>query len=246
MSRIVLSDVHLRDSHSVKSKIVIRFLQEVASRFDHIYVLGDLFDIWPGTNPYLVKTFGPVLRALGRLVSEGRRVYYIEGNHDFLLGSYFSEELGIEVYPDKLVEDWNGRRIYLTHGDLANPREYNYQILRKILRNGVVQKLFQQLPPEWVFRAGLKSSQFSRNHQRKMTQSEAAIRGIYRESAFKLLREGYDVVLMGHTHLPDDVSIEVEGRACRYINTGDWIRHFSYLEFDGSQFYTRFHPVKNL
>ena len=51
---------------------------------------------------------------------------------------------------------------------------------------------------------------------------------------------------MGHTHIPDDYSVEVDGRQCRYINTGDWVRHFTYLEFDGSQFYTRTHPVKDL
>ena len=61
-----------------------------------------------------------------------------------------------------------------------------------------------------------------------------------------IFQQGYDVVLMGHTHLPDDIETRVDGRPCRYINTGDWVRHFTYLEFDGSQFYTKTHPVKDL
>ena len=246
MTRIVLSDVHLRDGTSVKSKLVIRFLQEVASRFDRVYILGDLFDIWPGTNSHLLQIFEPVLSALHELVHEGHEVHYVEGNHDFLLGTYFSNELGIKTYPKELVEDWNGQRVYMVHGDLANSKEVGYQILRTVLRNPILQSVLQKMPPDFVFRAGLKSSQLSRNFKKKITLSDEAIREIYRASAIKILEQGYDVVLMGHTHLPDDFAIELAGRKCRYINTGDWLRHFSYLEFDGSQFYTRFHPVKNL
>ena len=35
--------------------------------------------------------------------------------------------------------------------------------------------------------------------------------------------------VFGHRHLPLDVKI---GDNCRYINTGDWINHFSYAVFD--------------
>ena len=86
MTAIFLSDVHLRDSVGVKSKLVIRFLQEVASTFEHIYILGDLFDIWPGTNAHLVQTFRPVIQVLKGLVEDGHQIHYIEGNHDFRLG----------------------------------------------------------------------------------------------------------------------------------------------------------------
>ena len=48
MTAIFLSDVHLRDSGSVKARLVIRFLQEVASRFEHIFILGDLLMSGPG------------------------------------------------------------------------------------------------------------------------------------------------------------------------------------------------------
>src|SRR4051812_8375031 len=104
MSAIFLSDVHLRDSDSVKTKLVIRFLQEVASRFENIYILGDLFDVWPGTNTFLVQHFDPVLKTLKNLVERGHQLHYIEGNHDFRLGAYFSKELGIKVYKDRHEE----------------------------------------------------------------------------------------------------------------------------------------------
>lgn len=249
MTAIFLSDVHLRDADSVKSKLVIRFLQEVASQFERIYILGDLFDAWPGTTAYLVRSFRPVIQTLRNLVEAGHELHYIEGNHDFRLGQYFTESLGIHVHPDGFEQSWNGKRVYMAHGDLGNPREFGYRILRRVLRSEPLHMALRAMPQEWIFKMGSRSSQLSRKYQNKVRssdKSDANIRRIYRETAEKIFRRGYDVVIMGHTHLPDDFTATVEGRECRYINTGDWIRHFTYLEFDGSQFYTKSHPVKSL
>lgn len=249
MTAIFLSDVHLRDAGSVKTKLVIRFLQEVASRFEKVYILGDLFDAWPGTSAYLVRAFRPVVQSLKRLVDEGHEVHYVEGNHDFHLGEYFRDSLGIHVHPNELAETWGTRRIFMTHGDLGNPRELGYRALRRLLRSNVVHGALQVVPAPWIFRAGAKWSQLSRKYQTKKPrepQDDAAVRQIYRDTAHGLFHRGYDVVIMGHTHLPDHMTEIVAGRECRYYNTGDWVKHFTYLEFDGTDFYTRSHPVKDL
>jgi len=246
MNAIFLSDVHLRDGTSLKTQLMIRFFQEVASRYERIYILGDLFDVWPGTTTYLVRLFRPVLQTLRQLVQDGHSIHYIEGNHDFRLGEYFRETLGIQVYSDKIIEEWSGHRIYMTHGDLGNPKELGYRALRKVLRHDLLHLGLRAVSPEWIYKVGLKSSKASRGYQSRMPANETAIRQIYRNTAEKIFQEGYDVVLMGHTHLPDDVCTLINGRKCRYINTGDWVRHFTYLEFDGSEFYTKTHPVKDL
>ena len=204
MNAIFLSDVHLRDSGSVKARLVIRFLQEVASRFEHIFILGDLFDVWPGTNAHLVRSFRPVIQVLKRLVEDGHTIHYIEGNHDFHLGEYFTQTLGIKVYQNSHTENWNGKRIYMAHGDLGNPREYGYRILRYALRRDLLHVALRAVPQEWIFKVGLRSSQLSRKYQQQMPRKEAAIRQVYRQSAQEIFKKGYDVVLMGHTHLPDD------------------------------------------
>jgi len=246
VTAIFISDVHIKDSGSIKTQLVIRFLQEVASQFDQIYILGDLFDIWPGTSGYFVGLFKPVLDVLKRLVDEGHEVYYVEGNHDFLLGDYFSTELGIHVAPNELVKEINGRKVFMTHGDLGNPNEFGYRVLRYALRHPATQSLVRALPQHWVYESGLRGAHLSRTYQKKSEVVESTIRQIYRKTAESIFRQGYDVVLMGHTHLPDDVSTIVNGRSCRYINTGDWIRHFTYLEFRDGDFYTKTHPVKDL
>lgn len=245
MTAIFLSDVHLRDCDSVKTKLVIRFLQEVASRFERIFVLGDLFDVWPGTTNYLIKRFDPVISTLRGLVSDGHEVTYLEGNHDFRLGKYFSQELGIRVFPDAHSEQFGDKRAYLAHGDLGNPKDLGYRCLRYVLRRNMLHQALRAFPEDLIFRVGLKSSQMSRKYQQRSPKIDTQIRQTYRRTAEQIFQEGFDVVIMGHTHLPDDVTTLVGSRSCRYINLGDWVSHFTYLEFDGSQFYTKTHPVKD-
>lgn len=231
----------------MKTQLLLRFFQQVASRFDDIYILGDLFDVWPGTTPYLLKAYAPVTEALHRLVKEGRRLHYVEGNHDFKLGQYFTSELGIKVHDESLVENWAGKKVFMMHGDLGNPNELGYRVLRFALRNDLFQLMLKAIPAKFIYDVGLKTSSASRKYQKAVPlKSEAAIRQIYRKAAEEIFSQGYDIVLMGHTHLPDDVSTVVNGRQCRYINTGDWVKHFTYVEFDGTNLHTRSHPVTDL
>jgi UDP-2,3-diacylglucosamine hydrolase len=240
---LILSDVHLRDASSVKTRLVQRFLQEKASQFKKIYILGDLFDVWPGTNDFLLRAFQPILDTLKALVKDGHEVHYVEGNHDFKLGSFFTESLGVQVYEREIIENWNGKKIYMQHGDLGNPKEIGYRALRYVLRHDVTQWVAGKVPGEWVYNIGNNSSQFSRNYQKKQVPRDEQVRGIYRVTAQSLFRAGYDVVLMGHTHIPDDFTEAVDGRTCRYLNSGDWVRSFTYLEYDGSDFHRRTHPM---
>ena len=238
MSAVFFSDVHLRDGESEKTQRVLRFLRETASRFERIYILGDFFDVWPGTNPYLVRRFAPVLDQLNTLVKSGHRVSFFEGNHDFHLGKHF-RDMKIEVIPNSHVEEMGGRRVYMAHGDLGNPKELGYRVLRRALRSAPLHAVMKFVPGKLIFDVGLKSSQASRGYQQRFPEKENAIRETYRETAKGLFHQGLDVVLMGHTHLPDDYTISLDKRDCRYINIGDWVRSFTYLEFDGKDFYTK-------
>lgn len=248
MSAIFLSDVHLHDGHSLKTRIVLRFLSEVAARHDQVFVLGDLFDVWPGTTGYLKKHYASVLEVFRELVRTGHEVHYVEGNHDFRLGAFFRDELGIQVHPDGLVHTFGDRRAYLAHGDLGNPDDHSYARLRRVLRSNLLHGALGLVPARVTYALGATWSKMSRAAETRREQTEARhtdIRNIYRATAERLFADGYDLVVFGHTHLPDDHRVVVDGRPCRYVNLGDWVRHFTYLEFDGTDFYTRAHAVKD-
>jgi len=46
----------------------------------------------------------------------------------------------------------------------------------------------------------------------------------------QLKQEHFDYFVFGHRHLP--LSLDL-GNGAKYINTGEWINHCSYAEFDG-------------
>jgi UDP-2,3-diacylglucosamine hydrolase len=54
---------------------------------------------------------------------------------------------------------------------------------------------------------------------------------IFAESILR--QEKVDFFIFGHRHVMIDSPI---GENSRYINLGDWIRHFSYGVFDGTEF----------
>lgn len=244
MSAIFLSDVHLRDSHGPKAQLILRFFREIVQRHERLFILGDLFDVWPGTDRFLWDRFEPILNALGELYRSGCEIHYIEGNHDFCLGAELAHRIGLRLYERECQIVLGTHRLLLVHGDLENSTEIGYPVLRRILRSRPVQWTRLVLPGSWVFKAGCNTSTLSRAYQRvPSTEREEEIKKIYRASARKYFNSGYDFVVMGHTHIPDDYKIDISGRECRYINLGDWVRNFTYLEFDGQEFYTKKHPM---
>ena len=245
MKAIFISDVHLQDAQSKKTLEVLEFLRTKGPQFEHVYILGDLFDVWPGTTEYLISSFAPVFNVFKDLIRQGCQLHYIEGNHDFRLGKYFTEEIGIKVYTDSFEQTWNNQRIFMAHGDLGNPKEKGYRILRWLLRTHWVHFLIKPIPGKWIFQLGAKTSQASRGYQKLSPEKFELIRDTYRNNAKVLFAKGYDVVVMGHTHIPDDFTVQVGSRQCRYLNTGDWVKNFTYLEFDGVEFYTKKHVINS-
>ena len=49
------------------------------------------------------------------------------------------------------------------------------------------------------------------------------------------IREGFDVVILAHNHLPQSCSFEIDGKEGCYFNVGDWVDHFSFLRYRAGQ-----------
>jgi UDP-2,3-diacylglucosamine pyrophosphatase LpxH len=75
---IIISDLHL-GSHICQSQKLLRFLQSIELRTQHLIINGDLFDNWNFTR--LLDTHWQILKTI-RKVSEKIKVTWIAGNHD--------------------------------------------------------------------------------------------------------------------------------------------------------------------
>ena len=86
--------------------------------------------------------------------------------------------------------------------------------------------LFKLLHPDLGFFIAKTLSNLSREHRPVKDRDQLYIE--YAHSQFKL---GFDYLVMGHTHRPQEY--HAEGRT--YINTGDWMIQFTYGEYDGQK-----------
>jgi UDP-2,3-diacylglucosamine hydrolase len=130
--------------------------------------------------------------------------------------------------------EFNGKKFLVGHGDGLGPGDHGYKALKKVFRNPVSQWMFGILPT----RVGIGvADYFSRKSRAATGSSEETFLGEDNEWLIthckEVLKEkNLDYFVFGHRHLPIDFRLS---NGSRYINLGDWIRYFTYAEFDGRE-----------
>lgn len=230
MDLIFVGDAHFARGDKGRREHFSRFIQKNRSTLGTLVIMGDFFDFWFGFRDCtpLKKEYGDILALLQGLRRDGIRVIYLEGNHDFSLGSYMREELGIEVYDKSAEIEIDGKRIYLAHGDRISPT-LDHWILTGLLRNWVTYQGISLLGSRLVMAIAHRWSASSRG--RNMERSPVVIARL-RSFAQRKLTQGFDAVILAHTHLPEAVAMKEQGRGAYYFNVGNWIRDFSYLRYN--------------
>jgi UDP-2,3-diacylglucosamine hydrolase len=225
------SDVHLglgtKDDDRNREQHVIRFLDMVQQDARELFILGDLFDYWFEYKSVVPKGYFRLFAKLAELRSHGIQISYLAGNHDFWLKGYLTEELDIAIYPDPIERTIDGKRFYLHHGDGLLRNDTGYRILKHVLRNNFNIFLFSLIHPDLTSWIARWSSRKSRAYTSKKTfEGNDMV-----EFARKKIREGVDVVIMGHNHQ----SLFKELDRGVYVNIGDWLREYTYAVFDGNK-----------
>lgn len=222
-----LSDIHLKSVEERNGKILLRFLRSLLEQNPahvHLFLLGDIFDLWIGGHDYFVQKFEPLMEALKKLKAAGARITYIEGNHDVHIEGFFQKKLGAEVFVEAQYFEIDGLKVRCEHGDLINLKDKAYLRYRGVIRHPLVKPLGTHLPGRFWGYVGKKMSQKSRKKSgsyraRNEAQLIAMIRGhvvhAYSEKPF-------DYVISGHMHVYDDHVVEIDGQKVRSINLGSW------------------------
>ncbi len=234
MATYFVSDFHLGESDPERDREKYRrfcdLLVQIKADLDHLVILGDMFDFWFEYRHLIPKHHQDVLCRLRDLVSEGVRVTYVCGNHDFWMGEFFDSELGIGLVRDDFTIDSARGKVLVLHGDGIAPSDWKYRILKRILRNRLNIFLYSQLPPSLAYNLALGVSRRSRGHTQKRPKDSFVEECV--QFARAKVSEGYFAVVCGHIHLPE--IREIGGGY--YVNSGDWLTNFSYVRFDGSEF----------
>jgi UDP-2,3-diacylglucosamine hydrolase len=218
MKAVFFSDAHLRNNDADGVRAVKTFLWRVANDADIVVVLGDLFEFYHGYDNYIYPFYGEVVDALAD-AALSKSVYFIEGNHEYRMGPYFESYTGIRCVRS-LSLDLDGKRVFLCHGDAF--RAFSLGIL---LRSRLVCSIMDLLGPDHTWRIAM---QCGRVLSKKHKPYDERVRARFRRYGKKKLREGYDAVIMAHSHMADIESYDLDGRKRTYMNTGDIVASGTY------------------
>jgi UDP-2,3-diacylglucosamine hydrolase len=225
MALYLFSDAHLgsasEDKENEKIANIRRFFNIVKTDGDRLIILGDLFDFWFEYKHAIPKEHHETLVMLTELVQHGVKIDYVSGNHDFWMDDFFEKHIGLSVHRDSLNLEYDGQRLHVIHGDGLAPADWGYRILKRILRNRFNIWLYRKLPPDWAIPLAKAVSGSSREYTSRRDHTFAPD---YEKYAQEKLQSGFNIVAIGHLHIP--VQKELDGGI--YINTGDFIHHFTY------------------
>ena len=229
------SDFHLGvdavESSAAREKRIVQWLDEISADADAIYLLGDLFDYWFEYGQAVPRGFTRILGKLAELRDRDIPIYAFTGNHDMWMFGYFEQELNIPVYKKPIRRTIGGKEFMLGHGDGLGPGDHGYKFIKKVFASPTMQWLFARIHPN----TGIRLMKFFSGQSRDMT-SVPDFLGEDREWLIQYCNkvietEDVNYFVFGHRHIPLDYLLK-NGKS-RYINLGDWIKHYSYAVFDG-------------
>jgi len=228
-----ISDIHLglqdKEKEKAKEKLLVKFLSFAKDNCDELFIAGDLYDYWFDYKWVYQKGNFRTLTALQDLTESGVKVHYFMGNHEFMHSDFFTNELGIKMYGDPAEFNLNGKRFFIGHGDGLVENDYGYLILKKILRNSFIQKLYSMLHPDVGVGLAKLVSKKSRDYTTSKDYGE--VDGLF-EAAKKKISSGFDYVLFGHVHKRTIKKFN----AGYYINLGTWLNAPCYGKFSDNKF----------
>ena len=170
-----LSDLHLRAADDERTGHVLDFLRARQGEASAVFLVGDVFDFWLGWRSVMPRAFFPALRALAELVEGGTRVVVFAGNHDPDLGD-FLQELGVEVVARSLEVTLGGRRVWVEHGDVIDPRSAMSRLVCKLAHDPRLLRLARAVHPEITWRLALSYARRAREEYGELMPPEMVSR----------------------------------------------------------------------
>ncbi len=222
---IFISDIHLGTS-GCQAHALLDFLR--VTRCDYLYLVGDIVDGWQLRRRWFwPQAHNDVVQKVLRAARKGTRVIFIPGNHDEFARRYEGHEFGgIAVMNECIHTTADGRKLWVTHGDLfdgviqcakwlAYLGDQAYEFTLKLNRTFNILRA----------RIGLPYWSLSQYLKHKVKRAVSYVSDFETAVAHEAKRRGLDGVVCGHIHRAE--MREIEG--VLYCNDGDWVESLTAL-----------------
>lgn len=210
----LISDLHLQESDPATFDAWRRFV--AASDADALFILGDLFEAWPGDDVLDLGGFEAGCARVLREATSRRPVFFMHGNRDFLVGEAFARAGCVRLLPDPTVLALGPHRWLLSHGDPLCLGDTEYLAFRAQVRQAPWQRDLLRRP--LAERQALARSMRAQSEDRKRSGATYADADPDEARAW-LAAAKAPTLVHGHTHRPADHDL---GSGLRRIVLSDW------------------------
>ncbi len=220
---LFISDLHLSPQTPGVTRILLDFLGGRARAAEQLFILGDLFEAWPGDDCIDDpddRFNARIVDALQELGASGVAVSIMHGNRDFLLGDEFAARSGSRLLPDPYVLSLPAWQFVLSHGDVLCTDDRDYQAFRTQVRDPAWRAAFLAKPlaeRQAIISALRQKSESSKRGKAQylMDLNPGATEDFLRE-------HGYATFIHGHTHHPATHDHIVDGIHVERWVMADW------------------------
>ena len=226
---LVISDLHL-GTYGSEADEVLAYLDTIDA--DKIVINGDFVDImlfnkrfWPSSHMKVIKYFLD-------LISQGKEIYYVTGNHDELMRKFLNFKIQNFKIVNQVVLDTNEGKVWMFHGDVFDFSIqtgwltklagflYDYMIM---FNSWINKKIMRPL--------GRKRLNFSKSIKANVKTAVQYFANFEMKAAKIAQKNGYKYEVCGHIHTPKIESFDINGEEIIYMNSGDWLESLSSLEY---------------
>jgi UDP-2,3-diacylglucosamine pyrophosphatase LpxH len=220
-----ISDIHL-GTPGCQARALLDFLRDVEC--ETLFLVGDIIDGWQLRRQwYWPQAHNDVVQKVLRKARKGTKVLFVPGNHDEFARRYIGHSFGgVDV-----VEEWihvtaDGRRLWVTHGDLFDGV---VQCARWLALLGdqayeFTLRLNRHLN-SWRARLGLPYWSLSSYLKLRVKRAVSYVSDFEVALAREAYKRGVDGVVCGHIHHAE--MREIGG--VLYANDGDWVESLTAL-----------------
>ncbi|MDH4099335.1 MAG: UDP-2,3-diacylglucosamine diphosphatase [Nitrospirota bacterium] len=198
-----VADIHLSPHRPETTARFLSLLNTVEKSRGELFLLGDIFDYW-ANNGAVRRANAPVLERLGRLVDAGCPVHFIIGNRDFLMEEKVLGRYGINFLGEEATLIVGDRKILLSHGHLLATNDTVFLDYRaRMWPMFRFLDLFLPGPIE-----NRLAGHFMQKSKEVIGEQDAERFRIPDETIHRYFQDGFDVIICGHTHKPQQRDFE--------------------------------------
>lgn len=230
MEVCIISDIHL-GTFGCHAKEVLNYLRSIQP--GTLILNGDIIDIWQFSKRFFPASHMAVIKEIFNMASKGTKVVYITGNHDEALRKYADFEMGNIQLTDKIIFEINGEKNWVFHGDVFDrTTKGSAKVLAKLGGYGYDLLILLNSFFNWALNLmGREKMSLSKKVKNSVKQAVSFIDNFEQTAAELAIEKGYEYVICGHIHQPQQKLVNTEKGSVTYLNSGDWIENLTSLEY---------------